>query len=99
MNTCSICGRELNTSDPLSLDCGGDCILCMADYGEDPECIQSVYPIIRNQNKLLKYVLKEIKQTLEHANSTGLISDTIWMNDGRPETLFDYIDSMIEKTK
>lgn len=31
MATCEICRRELNTSDPLSLDCGGDCWGCVSN--------------------------------------------------------------------
>lgn len=34
---CSICKRWLNNpKDPFSEDCGGDCLLCMADC-QDPE--------------------------------------------------------------
>lgn len=38
---CTICGRELNVdSDPLSVDCGGDCWGCVgeveADLGYEP---------------------------------------------------------------
>lgn len=31
---CRICGKLLNTSDPTSTDCGGDCIQCMAESGD-----------------------------------------------------------------
>lgn len=40
--TCLICHRELNTDDPLSRDCGGDCLECMADVGGDEDCIREV---------------------------------------------------------
>lgn len=34
---CTICKRELdNKDDPFSVNCGGDCLACMADF-EDPE--------------------------------------------------------------
>lgn len=33
---CGICGRTLNDGTPESLDCGGDCLRCMADAG-DPD--------------------------------------------------------------
>lgn len=37
---CRICGQELNVPfKPESLDCGGDCLKCMADSG-DPECVE-----------------------------------------------------------
>lgn len=39
---CLICNRLLNqSSDPLSLDCGGDCLGCIKeveDREEKPEC-------------------------------------------------------------
>lgn len=37
---CQICSRLLNDqADPVrSMDCGGDCLKCMADCG-DPDCI------------------------------------------------------------
>lgn len=39
---CRICGRALdNPADPLSTDCGGDCLKCMADCG-DPDCVEAV---------------------------------------------------------
>ena len=39
MSTCHICKRELNVdADPMSVDCGGDCLKCMADAG-DPDAI------------------------------------------------------------
>lgn len=39
---CRICGRPLdNPSDPLSGDCGGDCLQCMADAG-DLDCQAAV---------------------------------------------------------
>ncbi|MCA8050806.1 hypothetical protein [Burkholderia arboris] len=39
---CRICGRALdNPEDPLSEDCGGDCLKCMADCG-DPHCVDAV---------------------------------------------------------
>lgn len=44
-NRCHICGRGLNNADdPRSLDCGGDCLQCMADAG-DPDCIAAVQAI------------------------------------------------------
>lgn len=38
---CNICKRMLdNPADPCSKDCGGDCLLCMIEIGEDPDCIE-----------------------------------------------------------
>lgn len=48
VNACNICRRALNRDgDPLSRDCGGDCLACMAEAG-DPECIASVAAIKPN---------------------------------------------------
>lgn len=42
---CLICKRALNNpNDPLSTDCGGDCVSCMAEAG-DPDCIAAVAAI------------------------------------------------------
>lgn len=42
---CSICGRPLDVPvDPLSTDCGGDCLACMADAG-DPDAVAAVAAI------------------------------------------------------
>lgn len=36
---CNICKRALdNPADPTTKDCGGDCLRCMAEIGDDPEC-------------------------------------------------------------
>lgn len=41
-----MCKRLLdNPDDPVSGDCGGDCVACMASC-EDPECIQHVRGVI-----------------------------------------------------
>lgn len=42
---CSICHRALNQlDDPFSVDCGGDCIVCMAD-ADDPDCVKGLIEI------------------------------------------------------
>lgn len=39
MPICNICKRSLDApGDDTTLDCGGDCLWCMAEAG-DPECI------------------------------------------------------------
>lgn len=38
---CNLCNQELNTGNPLSVNCGGDCRLCMALAG-DPDCIKQL---------------------------------------------------------
>ena len=40
MSNCSFCKQELNQPDiPQSLGCGGDCLKCMSEIVEDPDCI------------------------------------------------------------
>jgi len=45
---CTICHIELSdqNNDEMNFNCGGDCILCMADAG-DPECIERVLKTAR----------------------------------------------------
>jgi len=39
---CKTCGQELNVPfKPDTLDCGGDCLRCMADF-DDPECVETL---------------------------------------------------------
>lgn len=52
MANCGICRKLLdNPLDVLSGDCGGDCILCMAEF-EDPDCIEDVCKAVK-ENKLV----------------------------------------------
>lgn len=40
---CGICKLALDRPGvPESLDCGGDCLRCMAEVGEDPDCIEEL---------------------------------------------------------
>jgi hypothetical protein len=40
---CSICKVELNVEGrPETLDCGGDCLACMAFIGNDPDCVATI---------------------------------------------------------
>ena len=42
MKTCGICGGPLDVEGmPCTLNCGGDCELCMAEFG-DPDCARSL---------------------------------------------------------
>lgn len=55
---CGICNRPLGTS-PDTVDCGGDCLRCMAEAG-DPDCI--LHMLIIN--------CKQMKAALELVNAT-----------------------------
>lgn len=47
---CRICGQALNApSKPETLDCGGDCLKCMADSG-DPECVETLRQALVHRN-------------------------------------------------
>jgi hypothetical protein len=36
---CNICGCVLDQADePDTKDCGGDCLRCMSEVAEDPDC-------------------------------------------------------------
>lgn len=42
VNNCQTCGQPMSkTPETLSLDCGGDCLNCMAWHG-DPDAIEIV---------------------------------------------------------
>lgn len=46
---CLICRRELDQPDkPDTKNCGGDCLRCMAEVGDDPECIAEMDRISLN---------------------------------------------------
>lgn len=49
---CETCDKLLNQpDDPLSKDCGGDCLRCMAEAG-DPECVATMEVILRRHDKI-----------------------------------------------
>lgn len=65
---CRICRRQLdNPDDPLSRDCGGDCLLCMAEAG-DPECKDAVIAVARTMiraGRLLRAAAEDAQMTLK----------------------------------
>lgn len=47
MDKCHICQRTLNVpEEPDTLDCGGDCLSCMATAG-DPDCADAMAALAR----------------------------------------------------
>ena len=49
---CLICRRLLDQpDDETTLDCGGDCLRCMAEIGEDPDCIKALPEIEARRRK------------------------------------------------
>lgn len=55
MSSCQTCKRELNTEDPSTKDCGGDCLKCMAEAG-DPACIEAMNELVP-ETKLVEDVM------------------------------------------
>lgn len=44
---CAICKRPLDEpDDPFSRDCGGDCLGCMANIADDPDCIIAYHKLL-----------------------------------------------------
>jgi hypothetical protein len=43
---CNLCGVGLDEpGKPETTNCGGDCLKCMADIAEDPDCIEAMREI------------------------------------------------------
>lgn len=54
---CYVCNVELDQPDlPETKSCGGDCLKCMAEIFEDPDCINAMWAIReeRERNRLPK---------------------------------------------
>lgn len=58
---CKTCGAHLDVChDPFSMDCGGDCLLCMADAG-DPDCLKSVLDWCRDTFRKIAMIDADIQ--------------------------------------
>lgn len=44
---CGICHRRLDDGTPESINCGGDCMACMADVAGDPDAVAILRPGVR----------------------------------------------------
>jgi hypothetical protein len=48
---CQLCKRVLDDpADATTRNCGGDCLKCMAEIGEDPDCIRALREITKAGN-------------------------------------------------
>ena len=56
---CRICGTQFDNE--LHQDCGGDCLLCMAEAG-DPDCAVSAVPWLRQQLAECQAELAKVKE-------------------------------------
>lgn len=62
---CSICNRLLDDpKDPTTENCGGDCLRCMAEFAEDPDCVTPYIRILKTENKYLRHEVGAAKQEL-----------------------------------
>lgn len=60
---CSICNRLLDDpKDPTTENCGGDCLRCMAEFAEDPDCVTPYIRILKTENKYLRHEVGAVKQ-------------------------------------
>lgn len=68
--TCSICKRLLDDpKDPTTENCGGDCLRCMAEFAEDPDCMTPYIRILKTENKYLRHDLeRQMTIANEHVN-------------------------------
>lgn len=58
---CHFCRRLLDQpDDPTTLDCGGDCLKCMAEIAEDPDCITA-----------MKGIKMTLEETIKQATPLG----------------------------
>lgn len=62
---CSICKRPMDDpADPTTANCGGDCLRCMAEIGEDPGCIAAMKDVT-NGHDLNAALVKHLETILE----------------------------------
>ena len=55
---CGICKHTLSDDyNSLRYDCGGDCRLCMALVGGDPDCLESVATIAVNHLRTINDII------------------------------------------
>lgn len=66
MSKCNICGHEMSTRG-LYLDCGGDCMICMANVGEDPHCIDSIIKLATKYHQMLELVKNNLYRGMSHS--------------------------------
>lgn len=66
MKKCHICGVETQDTEPSpTLDCGGDCLSCMAEAG-DLDCIETMYRFLKEGNRDLRIQRDELLAALKN---------------------------------
>jgi hypothetical protein len=76
MPNCHICKRELDDpNDPTTRNCGGDCLRCMAEIAEDPDCILGMRRVAAEdeppQYVVTQKTLKEAREVLGYDPMKG----------------------------
>lgn len=65
MKKCNICGVETQDTElSPTLDCGGDCLSCMAEAG-DPASLESMYHFLKEENRDLRIQRDELLAALK----------------------------------
>ena len=85
MNTCSICKRELGQPGMRDTeDCGGDCLRCMALYGDDDDCrhalVQAFAADFRALVRRYFYSSDHTDMIMRCQDQTSMFSPWIWSN-------------------
>lgn len=100
MKKCNICGVETqDTESSPTLDCGGDCLSCMAEAG-DLDCIETMYRFLKEENRDLTYQRDELLAyaKCEEARTCGEdIAETVLKRHGfNPDecTAHEFMDRM-----
>lgn len=76
MKKCNICGVEMQDTEPSpTLDCGGDCLSCMAEAG-DTDCIELMYLFLKEENRDLRLQRDELLAALKSARQALAAAST-----------------------
>jgi hypothetical protein len=79
-NLCNICKRPMgDLNDATTEDCGGDCLKCMAELVQDPDCMLG----------MLKIYSTEIERLCHHLENMIDIAIN-YMPQNRPSIPHDY---------
>ncbi len=63
---CSICKHPFDNG--FFENCGGDCLVCMANVGGDPDCIAALVKLVE---KSIRPLIKALKESHPHVEASG----------------------------
>lgn len=74
---CNLCGTELDTEDSTTRNCGGDCLKCMSEIAEDPDCIREMKNITTPTPEIsVEEMLKEHSfRTMRGQEGLGVVNE------------------------